>query len=301
MILLRKAALSIAAALLTATSAGAKKPETDAAPSPSPALWRVSDGDSAVYLFGAIGLSPEGSSWRSRAVARAIDGSETIWFEAPVDEPSAQAAANRIFGEEGMFADGKRLSSMLPLEASAALAPVAELAGLSAETLEPLKPWAAFVILSSRVESNAESDSVDAALRREARGRGRQLRYFDTVEESLRLLTGMPQGEQVDLVSQLIVDFERQRAEARAGIEAWLTGNLEVADAYLNEPLREAAPKVYKTLVTDRIETLAADIGAILKAPETAFVSLNASYVVGSGSLPERLAEAGYTVERVAE
>lgn len=301
MMLLRKTACWIAAALIAAAPAGAKKPEPDAAPPPAPALWRISDEDSAVYIFGAIGLSPQGAPWRSRTVARAIDASETVWFEAPVDEPSAQAAANRIFSEEGMLPKGERLSSLLPSEAAEALAAIAEQSGLTAEALEPLRPWAAFVVLSARIEPATDAETVDAAILREARGRGRQLRYFDTIEDSLRILTEMPEGRQVELVSQLIAGFERQRAEARAGFEAWRTGDLEAADAYLNEPLRGASPEVYKRLVTDRIETIAGDIGAILKAPETAFIALNAGYLVGPDALPEALGRAGFKVERIAD
>lgn len=301
MTLLRKTAFSIAAALLAATSAGAKKPEADAAPPPAPALWRISDEDSAVYLFGAISLSPQGSPWRSRAVARAIDASETVWFEAPVDEPSAQAAANRIFSAEGMLPEGDRLSSLLSPETAEALAVIEEQSGLTAEALEPLKPWAAFVILSSRIEPATDGETVDAAILAEARGRGRRLRYFNGIEDSLRILTEMPEGRQIELVSELIADFGRQRAEARAGFEAWRTGDLEAADAYLNEPLRNASPEIYKRLVTDRIGTIAGDIGTILKAPETAFISLSAGYLVGPDALPEALGRAGFKVERVAD
>lgn len=303
MTLLRKTALWIVVAVFAATPADAKRPETDASPAapPAPALWRVSDEDSSVYLFGAIGLSPEGSPWRSRAVARAIDASETVWFEAPVDEPSAQSAANRIFSEEGMLPVGKRLSSLLTPEAAEALPAIAEQSGLTTEALEPLKPWAAFVVLSSRIEPATETETVETAILAEARGRGRQLRYFDRIEDSLRVLTEMPEQRQIELVSQLIAGFGRQRAEARAGFEAWRTGDLEATDAYLNEPLRGTAPEVYKGLVTERIETIAGDIGTVLKAPETAFISLNAGYLVGPASLPERLAEAGYDVERIAD
>ncbi len=295
--------LRIAAAILalaaSASPAAARKPE-DPAP-PAPALWRVSDTDSAVYLFGAIGLSSGGATWRSRAVARAIDASETIWFEAAVDEPAAQAAANRIFQTEGKLSAGSSLSSLLPAATRDALTIVAGEAGLAPETLEPLKPWSAFVVLSSRIEPEGAGDTVDAAILREARGRGRELRYFDTVDETLRVLTSMPPKLQLALVSQLIEDFARQRADARTGFAAWRTGDIDGADAYLNRPLREGAPEVYDRLVSARAASLSNEIGALLASPQTAFISLNASYLVGPGSIPERLAEAGFTVERVKE
>jgi uncharacterized protein YbaP (TraB family) len=297
--LLRIAAAFLLFASLASPAAADRKKED--APPPAPALWRISDADSAVYIFGAIGLSAQDATWRSRSVARAIDASETIWFEAAVDDPSAQASANKIFQGEGKLAPGAKLSSLLAPDTRASLAAVAQEAGLPIETLEPLRPWSAFVVLSSRIEPEGSGESVDAAILREARGRGRELRYFDTVEETLRALTSMPQKLQVALVSQLVADFARQRADAREGFEAWRTGDIDGADAYLNRPLREAAPDIYSRLVSDRAVSLAGEIGGILATPQTAFISLNASYLVGAGSIPERLAEAGFKVERVTD
>lgn len=300
MALLRKTALLISVVALAAASASAKTPEPDAAP-PAPALWRVSDEDSSVYLFGAIGLSPQGAAWRSRTVARAIDASETIWFEAPVDEPTAQAAANRIFSEEGMLPKGERLSSLLPSEAAKALPVIAELSGLTMEALEPLRPWAAFVVLSSRVNTDRPGDTIEQSILKEARGRARELRYFDTIENSLRILTAMPQPAQQRLLAQFIADFSRQRAHAPDSFEAWRTGDLAALGAHLSATLRADAPDAYELLVARRAETLANGVVAALTDDRVAFISLSAGYVVGPDALPDRLKELGLTVERIGE
>jgi len=297
-VLFPRVAFAIALFFLAATGLAAKGPGAAEAP-PAPPLWRISDEDSSVWLFGAIGLSPEGETWRSRDVARAIDASETIWLEAPVDEPPAMAEANRIFTRDGMAPDGEALADLLPETSKAALDEVSAASGLPVETLNPLKPWAAFVVLSARVQPESDKPSVEAAVLAEARGRGRQLRYFNTIEESLRVLTEMPADSQLALAVHLIGDFARQRDEARAGFAAWRTGDLSAVDAFLNRSMRETAPEAYDRLITSRIETLATGIAAALKSPGTSFVSLNASYVVGPGSLPERLAELGLSVERI--
>lgn len=293
----RLTALTLTVCLLSA-GVHAKKADDAAAP-PAPPLWRVSDADSSVYLFGAIGLSPQGAAWRTRDIARAIDTSETIWFEVPVDEPWAQAAANRIFAADGMLTPGDRLSSHLPDEAAESLGAIAAAAGLSLETLEPLKPWAAFVVLSARAQLESDEPAVETAILTEARSRGRQLRYFGTVEDSLRLLTDMTGDQQSRLASHLIGDFNRQRETARAGFEAWRTGDLAAADAFLNGTMRAQSPDIFQRLVSDRAAAIATDIAAILKSPETAFISLNASYVVGPDALPDRLAELGFRIERI--
>lgn len=296
---LARSALLSALLTLAATSAAAKGPAAVAEAPPVPPLWRISDEDSSVYLFGAIGLPPDGETWRSRDVARAIDASETIWLEAPVDEPAAMAAANRIFTLEGMAPEGATLSSRLPEAEREKLEEVSAASGLSIDALNPLKPWAAFVVLSARTQPESDKPSVEAAILAEARGRGRQLRYFNTIEESLRVLTEMPADMQTALAVHFIGDFVRQREEARAGFAAWRSGDLDAVDDYLNRPMRESAPKVYDRLIAGRVEALATGVAAALNGPETSFISLNASYVVGPGSLPERLAEMGLSVERI--
>lgn len=295
-------AFALAGALVLAVSPAAAKKEKAAEPAPAaPALWRIVDEDTTLYLFGVTGLAPEGADWRSRSVARAIDAAETVWFEAPVDEPSEQAKANRFFNEEGMLPKGATLADKLPEEASAALPAIAADAGLDPAILEPLKPWAAFVVLSSRVRPETDEPGVAKSILTEARARGRQLRYFGTVEQSLRVLTDLAPKEQSALAANLVADFARQRAEARAGFEAWRTGDADGADAYFNAALREASPELYAALVTARQDAFAGAIGEILKSPGAQFIALDIAYLVGPDALPERLEAAGLSIERVAD
>lgn len=304
-------ALSLAlGASLVATPALAAKEKAEApsatpsGPPPSPALWKIADDDTTLYLFGVIGLAPEDADWRSRAMARAIDVSETIWFEAPVDDPDAQAGANELFAREAMAAEGETLSEQLSDAAREALPAVAAEAGLGLETLEPLKPWAAFIVLSSRVappsaDQTSEAVGIDALLMREARGRGREMRYFATVEQSLRNLIDLPAKRQAALAASLITDFDRQRDGARETFEAWRIGDVEAVDALLNAKMRDETPALFGALVSARAESHASGVAEMLKAPGSAFIALDISYLVGPGSIPDRLAAAGLSVERV--
>lgn len=268
----------------------------------SPALWRVSDEDSELYLFGAFSFLPAGAAWRSRELAGALDASEMLWFEAPVGDPAAAARANDIFNSQGMLRSGGSLAALLGPDRKEALERAANSAGMTAEALDGLKPWAAFVILSSRIFASLgidPADGVDAALMREAESRGRSLRYFDTIDQSLGLLTNMPETEQISLLAYLLDDWPRQQADAMRSFNAWRTGDAASTDAYLNETMRAAAPEAYESLISARVEALAGEIGEILKGRGTALVALSASYVVGQGSLPEALAARGFNVERV--
>ena len=40
----------------------------------SPAMWKVADADTTIYLFGTIHLLPKGTAWRSAAFDKAAAG-----------------------------------------------------------------------------------------------------------------------------------------------------------------------------------------------------------------------------------
>ena len=288
-------------AFVLALPASAKKKEADAAPTVAPPLYKIADEDSALYLFGTIGAPAADRNWRTRAVARAIDRSESMWFEAPVDDPLAMETANRIFTERGRAAGGVALSSLLDAESRAALEAAAAASGLSMEALDPLRPWAAFVLLSGRVHEGAEGEPAEAALLAEAKGRGRPVRHLFSIEDSLGLLTELPPAAERGLLESFARDFARQRAQADADFAAWAAGDLQAIDASLNAPLRTAAPTVFEKLVAERTLAIADRLAVILSEPGTAFVALNAGYLVGDDALPDALAARGFVVERISE
>ena len=66
--------------LVTGGAASARVPAD-----PKPALWKVADGDTTVYLFGTIHLLPQGTRWESPVFARAAEESQGLVVETIVD------------------------------------------------------------------------------------------------------------------------------------------------------------------------------------------------------------------------
>ncbi len=269
---------------------------------PAPALWKVSDADSEIYLFAAAPFLPAGEAWRSRAVAAAIDHAQSIVFEAPAADPAAQAAATRLFDRVGRTSGGMTLSGSLGEEEAAGLAAVA--AALDAETaqFDALKPWAAFVVLSAELDRKRGADpaaGVEMGVLKEAIGRQRPVRFLDTVEGALRVLTDMPEADQRALLSFLLADWPRQDETSAAAFAAWRAGDAEAVAVKAQEPLRMAAPGAYDRLIAARADFLADRIAVLLQSPEAAFVCLGASLVVGADGVAAGLEERGFDVERI--
>ena len=287
--------------LALAFPASAREKNKAEAPAPAPPLFKVSDEDSTLYLFATIGAPASDKSWRTRAISRAIDKSETMWFEAPVDDPAAMETANRIFAERAPAPAGAHLTDGLDETSLGALENAAAAAELTMAALSPLRPWAAFVLLSGRVHAGAAGAPVEAAIRAEADSRGRPVRFLFSIEESLALLTDMPAETERRLLIAAARDFSRQRADAPADFAAWRAGDLAAVDASLNAPLRQGAPGAFDLLVVKRNREIAARLAAILSEPGTAFVTLNAGYLAGEASLLDDLSALGLMIERIDE
>ena len=56
----------------------------------TPALWRVKDEDTTVYLFGTVHVLKPGTEWFNSGIERAFDGSDELVLE--IVEPEDQQA-----------------------------------------------------------------------------------------------------------------------------------------------------------------------------------------------------------------
>ena len=90
-------ALAFAGAAFTMPAAA----QEDAAPDfsftqdyePSPAIWRLTDEDTTIYMFGTIHLLPEGFRWRSERFDAVVAEAETLVVETSDGDSPAQLAA----------------------------------------------------------------------------------------------------------------------------------------------------------------------------------------------------------------
>src|SRR5687767_2295067 len=63
-----------------------------AAKSPGPALWKVADQDTTIYLFGTIHMLPAGHEWRTPLLDQAFASADELVIETLLgDDPAASA------------------------------------------------------------------------------------------------------------------------------------------------------------------------------------------------------------------
>ncbi len=267
----------------------------------SPPMWRLADADSEIWLLGTFHILPPELDWRSDALAAAADAAETYWFEAEVDTPAAQQKTMQIMTAQGFNKSGVTLTSLLDTEDRAQLAAVAADVSLATATLDPMRPWLAFLHISVQfivAQGFDPSSGVETILLREARMRGRKLRFFETIDQQLGLFTKLPPETEKKLLVVTLRDWDKQKGDFDALFDAWRNGDEDAIDRLMNQAMHDEAPEIFEILVANRNKVWADQIATAMSGSGRILVAVGAGHLVGDVSVPALLREKGFTVER---
>lgn len=291
--------LAAAAAILAACSREAADPE--ASPPAKPALWRVADADTTVYVFGSIHMLPAGASWRSDPVDSALAASPVVYFEADVlgDPAGIAALVERL----GRLQPPKTLAAQLSPEQSLALGAVAARLGLSRPALDTMQPWYAAVVISDaaiRAAGYASEAGVDTQLRQDATGAGKQLRFLETVEQQLSALATLPPDVQLDYLGLTLNEADNVKPLLARMVEAWRSGDVDTLARVLIAEDMARLPALKEALLTRRNAHWASRIAELIENESGTFlVTVGAAHLIGVGSVQEELAAHGHVAERL--
>lgn len=283
----------LAAACTTAPPAG---PTTDAA---RPALWKVADADTTVYLFGTIHMLPEGTKWRTPAFDRAVAGADGLVTEAVLGpDPSASARAMAKLA----FSPGlPPLEERVPADKRAALAAAVKQTGLPAAALDRLETWAAALTLLSvsfaKIGLKPEL-GVERALEAENEARGKPHLGLETLDQQMGYFDGLSEEAQRALLVSTVESPDETRAEFAAMVDAWASGDTDaIARTFDGE--MNFSPELRQVLMTRRNAAWAEWVRRRMDQPGTVFVAVGAGHLAGKDSVQRMLAARGVEAVRV--
>jgi uncharacterized protein YbaP (TraB family) len=267
-----------------------------------PAMWRLTDADSEIYLFGTFHLLPASLNWTTPALDAAMEKTLFTMTEADTDSPAAQQKLASLVRELGLNAPGVTLSSQLGPERAKQFGLISERYGIPMAALEPMKPWLALISLSVGI-MQSQGFSADAGaeeiIQKKAATQKDKLAYLETAEFQLRALAGLTNEE-------WLADFERGLAQmadfegfSNRTLEAWRTGDLDSIEEEMIGPMKTAAPSAYKALIVDRNADWVGQIEKIMAGSDDYFIAVGAGHFMGEDGVVEMLKRKGYAVERV--
>jgi uncharacterized protein YbaP (TraB family) len=290
----------------TAPSAAPTTPAPVAAPAPAaaaarPALWRIGDEDTTVYLFGTVHVLPPELSWRTRPVEDALNASKAVYFETDVN-PN-QIALAQMAQRLGMYAPPEKLSDHLTPEQRAAVAKASAKLSAPMAIIDTMKPWLAAMTLSEQTIANAGYDpnsGVERTLLPMATAAGKDIRKLETVEEQLLVFADLPEKVQIDYLISGIDEIDKEPTLLGDLVSAWSKGNVEKLDKIMIEDDLEDTPEVYQALLVNRNKNWTVKLDALVKSePGVFFVAVGAGHLAGKDSVLGMLTAKGYKVERV--
>ncbi|MBK8083003.1 MAG: TraB/GumN family protein [Devosia sp.] len=264
-----------------------------------PAMWRVSDGDSHVWLFGSIHLFSRPMDWRTEAFDAALQDADQVWFEMVFDA-EAYATIARLTILEGRLRDGRRLSDLLTEDQNLRLDRAIAATGLDPLVFDRLQPWMAEVTLSSGSVQGTTA-GVDILIDAEldpARKRG-----LETAEEQLGLFSKVPLDQQIDSLMATIDALQAGGIEGQLArmTDAWESGDTAALDTLIRHEMGSADSPRYRRLLTERNTRWVGTIEEILAANDESMIIVGAGHLVGPDGLPTLLEQRGFAVERIGE
>lgn len=268
-----------------------------AADAARPALWKVADEDTTIYLFGTIHLLPEGLEWQTPKLRQALARSDELVIEAVLgDDPRSQAQAMMKLG---MSPGLPPLAERVPADKRDALNKMIKDAGIPAAALDRLETWAAGLTLLA-VSFQRMGLKADAGVEKtlEASAGDKPVRGLETIEQQLGYFDGLSEAAQRAFLVGVLDDPKAARAEFAGMLDAWRRGDVaKIAETFDSE--LTMSPELREVLMTRRNRAWAEWIDKRMDQPGTVMVAVGAGHLAGRESVQEMLRAKGITAERV--
>jgi hypothetical protein len=289
-----------ASAALALAMAGCAAPAVDAkAGAPRPALWKVSDADTTIYLFGTIHLLPEGKTWRTPAFDKALAAADELVLEiANVGDPVASAQAMTKLGiSPGLPPFRERV----PEAKRAALDAMIAESGYPAAVFDRLETWAGALPLLGVTFKRLGLDpasGVETTLTEGWKKSGKPVRGLETIEEQLGFFDTMPEAEQREFLEGVLEPSDAAAKQFKAMLEAWSKGDEAAMDRAFSDE-QNLTPALRQVLLTRRNARWADWLDARMDRPGTVFVAVGAGHLAGPDKVQAFLKKHGHKAKRV--
>jgi hypothetical protein len=262
-------------------------------------MWKLADQDTTIYLFGTIHLLPQGMTWRTKKMEKALAASDELVTEVVLGKD--QTAIAQTLLKLGVSPGLPPLEERVPPEKREQLRAMIKESGIPAKVLDRLETWAAALQLTSVTFKQLGADrqqGVETQLTSAAvAGKGKPLRGLETAEEQFGFFDQLPEAAQ----REFLLGVLEQPAEARRRfadmVSAWTRGDIDgIAESFNDELF---TPVLRERLLTERNRRWADWLARRLDRPGTVFVAVGAGHLAGEESVQHFLDARGLKAKRV--
>ncbi|MEM1173958.1 MAG: TraB/GumN family protein [Pseudomonadota bacterium] len=267
-----------------------------------PPLWKISDDNNTVYLFGTFHLLPEDADWQSEAVIAAMQDATITVTEADTLSPEAMQGMQALVVQYGLNPPGTTLSQVLGPDRAASLFEIAGAYGVPSGMLEPLKPWLALlsVTQAAYVANGLNPElGVEKILNDMAVEQGDSIEFLETVERQIKALAALDGEIANDFVDVSLDEFDELQSQLKVGLDAWLSGDTAALDESMIAAVRDESPMAFDLIFVQRNREWIERITAYLDGDADTFIAVGTGHLVGDDSVIDMLEDAGIEVARI--
>ena len=299
MSMLKRLGRRLAAFSAIAATACAAAPATEPTAA-SPALWRVADDDTTIYLFGTIHMLPKGTEWRSPAFDKIAAGSDALVVETVIDETNPAATVGELM--KLAVAPGlPPLADRVPSNKRDALVTAVAKSGVPAEFYDRLETWAAaFMLLGVQFQSLGldPQSGVESTLKKQFKDVGKPIDQLETNAEQLGFFDKLSEDAQRNFLVSVLDDPAAMKTQFGGMLDSWSRGDVKAIGESFNAELAEA-PELKDALLVRRNVNWANWVKGRLDKPGTILVAVGAGHLAGDHSVQSQLEKQGVKVTRV--
>jgi hypothetical protein len=262
-----------------------------------PALWKVSDGDTTIYLFGTIHALPAGINWFNGPVRQAFDRSQELVTEITETDP---VQMQHLVLAHAMLPKGQSLRGMLTPELKTSYEKELGDLGLPVQAFDGYEPWYAAVALSTLPLMQSGYDAkngVEQALDARAKALGHPHSALETAEYQIGLFDSLPIEAQKRYFAEVVDKLPTVTDDLAKIVVAWRKGDADTLASLMNAD--EDDPQLIEMLLVNRNKYWARWIKQRMARPGTVFMAVGAGHLAGPGSVQDQLAAQGITTQRV--
>lgn len=261
-----------------------------------PALWKISDADTTIYLFGTIHLLPKDIDWYRGLVKDSFLSSQELVLE--MVEPDDATMAGLVM-KKGMNPAGVTLRSMMSDTDKANYEAALKKLDLPAEGFDAMRPWLAGVTLAvlPLIKQGYDPESGVEKILEKERG-DRKLIGLETAEQQLGFFGDLPDTLSLKFLSETVESAGEVDEITPKMLNAWIRGDADTVGNMVNDSMAET-PELAAVLLVNRNMNWAEWIDARLDQPGVVFIAVGAGHLAGRYSVNTMLVAKGLKVTRV--
>lgn len=272
--------------------------QASAAKSP---VWKVSKGDSSVYIGGTIHLLSPSDFPLPDAFQNSLSKSDNVVFETDIESVNSPQEQLK-FLPIVMYQDGSTIRTRVSADTFSKLEAYSKTSGMPLAMLERFTPAGLNVTLTVMELQKlgiVGTSGVESVMSQAAKQSNKPIAWLESIDQQLEMLAKMNQLDANKVVNLTLRDIQRLSEDWPKLLQAWRSGNMDALESMAIDKMKNETPTLYQFLLVDRNQDWVQQINQMIVTPEVEFIMVGALHLAGQDSVLTLLSSQGYTINQL--